>query len=372
MKVKEISIKNFRNYSDLFLQPNKNINVFVGKNASGKTNILEAISILISARSFRTSRDRELLKFNEDYFEILALIEKSGLDKDYQLIYERNKKKKYQVNLSNIKSLNELRMEGPLVSFVPEDLEIVKDGPALRRKYMDQAISNLDFIYRYNLKKYNSILKEKNSLLKERNKGLNTRLLFQAYNVQLASLGAYLILARKEFLDQVNKEIKDVHLSISGGEEVLDLVYQNSLKDLDHIKKIESSLYQDMMEALDRDLFVKYSTLGPHRDDFDILTNNISLKTYGSQGQKRSAVLSMKLVEINLIKARRNMAPIVLLDDVFSELDPKRRRMLIENLLDVQSFITMAEKKYLDEFKGFSSNIYLVDNSKVKLLDGGN
>ncbi|MDO5028175.1 MAG: DNA replication/repair protein RecF [Bacillota bacterium] len=372
MKIKEINIKNFRNYSDLFLQPNKNINVFVGKNASGKTNILEGISILISGKSFRTTRDKEILKFQEDFFEISALIEKSGLDKDYYLRYEKDKKKKYQINLSNISSLQELRMSSPLVSFVPEDLEIVKDGPALRRKFMDSAISNLDFIYRYNLKKYKNILKEKNSLLKERNKGLNTNLLFQAYNIQLASLGAYIIQARKEFLDQLNEKIKDLHLDLSAGKENLYLLYQNPLGQIANIKDLEKNLYSQMMEALERDLYVKYSTFGPHRDDFDILTNNISLKTYGSQGQKRTAVLSMKLIEIDLISQKRSLRPIVLLDDVFSELDSFRRKKLIDNLSKSQSFITMADEKYLDEFSDVSSNIYLVNDGKIKLIDGGN
>lgn len=372
MKIKEINIKNFRNYSDLSLQPNENINVFFGRNAVGKTNILEAIFMLISGKSFRTNKDKELLRFDEEFFEVNALIEKDGLEKDYFLRYEKNKKKKIQINLSNINTLKELRMESPIVTFVPEDLEIVKDGPAIRRKFIDEAISNLDLIYRYNLKKYNSILKEKNELLKVRNRRLNERLLFQGYNMQLASLGAYIVLARINFVKELNIEIKNIHFNISTGDEKLDIFYTSPLANIDDLKEIEKVMFSDMMKALERDLFVKYSTYGPHRDDISIITNDRDLKTYGSQGQKRSAILSMKIVELRLIEKKRKINPILLLDDVFSELDPVRRIKLIENIQGIQSFITMAEKKYLDEFNKENSNIYLVSKNNVKLINGGN
>ncbi len=372
MKIKEINIKNFRNYPYLSIKPNENINIFYGKNAAGKTNILEGISMLISGKSFRTNKDKEILKFGEEFFQIDALIENGGLEKDYFLEYSQNKKKKITVNLSNINSLKDLRRQGQIVTFIPEDLEIIKGGPSLRRKYIDTAISNLDLIYRYNLSKYNKILKEKNDLLKTRNKRLNEKFLFEAYNIQLASLGAYLVLGRIKFIRDLNKEIKDIHFNISDGDEKLDFSYISPLRDFEDIKDIEKELIRGLNSALEKDLFVKYSTYGPQRDDLEILANGRDLKIYGSQGQKRSAILSMKIAEISLIKKKKSSAPILLLDDVFSELDPLRRKRLIENIDGIQSFISMAEKKNVEEFKNILANIYLVKDSNIKKVNGGN
>lgn len=372
MKIKEIQIKNFRNYRHLNLKLNENFNVFFGRNGSGKTNILEAISMLISGKSFRTSKDKDVLNFDANAYEIDALIERQGLEKDYNLLYERDKKKKIQVNLSNVSTLRELRRESPLVVFIPEDMKIVKEGPSLRRKYLDEAISNLDLIYRYNLNKYNKILKEKNELLKVRNRNLNERLLFEAYNIQLASLGSYIVMGRKKYIDTLNEEIKDVHLNISDGDEIIYIKYESPLEQYNDLKEIENYMLEGLRKALDRDLFVKYSTYGPHRDDLEIFVNDRELKVFGSQGQQRSAIISMKIVEINLIEKYRNIRPILLLDDVFSELDSYRRKKLIDSISGIQSFITMAEKMYLEDFKNTNSNIYLVENNGVKQLNGGN
>ncbi len=372
MKIKEIQIKNFRNYSHLNLELNENFNVFFGKNGSGKTNILEAVSMLISGKSFRTGRDSELLNFHEDMYEIDALIERRGLEKDYNLVYKRDRKKRIQVNLSNVNTLRELRRESPIVIFVPEDLKTVKEGPSLRRRYLNEAISNLDLIYRYNLSKYNKILKEKNELLKRRNRNLNEKLLFEGYNIQLASLGSYIVKARKKYIDTLNREIKDIHLNISDGDEILLCNYQSPLAEFEDLKEIEIKMLEGLRSSLERDLYVKYSTYGPQRDDIEILFNDRDLKTYGSQGQQRSAILSMKIVEINLIIKNRNIKPILLLDDVFSELDSLRRQRLIESISGIQSFITMAEKMYLKEFNINKSNLYLVENGEVKKMNGGN
>lgn len=371
MRIKEINIRNFRNYEKLDLKLNENMNVFFGKNASGKTNVLEAVSMLISGKSFRTHRDANMVQFDKDFFQIDAIIEKEGLEKDYHLVYEKNRKKKIQINLSNVNTLKELRRESPLVVFMPEDLSIIKEGPSLRRRYLDNAISNLDLIYRYNLDKYNKILREKNDLLKFRNPRLNERLLFEAYNIQLASLGAYIVYSREKFLNIVNKNIKEIHLNISQDAEVLTLEYESEIDERENLRKIESELLEKMNKALTRDLKVKYSTFGPQRDDFSILVNNRDLKSFGSQGQQRSAVLSLKIIEIQLIKDRRDIKPILLLDDVFSELDPLRRSALIDNIGDIQSYITMAEDRYLEEFQNKKVNLYFVNNNEVKKINGG-
>lgn len=371
MKIKEIHIKNFRNYHYLNMELNENFNVFFGRNGSGKTNILEAVSMLISGKSFRTGKDREMLNFQTDFYEIEALIERRGLEKDYSLVYEKNKKKRIQVNLSNVKNLRELRRESPLVVFMPEDLKIIKEGPSYRRRYLDEAISNIDLIYKYNLNKYNKILREKNDLLKFRNLRLNEQLLFEAYNIQLASIGSYIVRARQKFIKSLNVEIKNIHLNISDGNENLTINYLSPLAAFEDLKDIENNMLEGLRDALERDLHVRYSTYGPQRDDLEILVNDRELKNYGSQGQQRSAVLSMKLTEIELIERNRDIRPILLLDDVFSELDSVRRRRLIEAISGIQSFITMTEKMYIREFMETNSHIYLVEKGGVEKVNGG-
>lgn len=181
-----------------------------------------------------------------------------------------------------------------------------------------------------------------------------------------------MVLGRIKFIRDLNKEIKDIHFNISDGDEKLDFSYISPLRDFEDIKDIEKELIRGLNSALEKDLFVKYSTYGPQRDDLEILANGRDLKIYGSQGQKRSAILSMKIAEISLIKKKKSSAPILLLDDVFSELDPLRRKRLIENIDGIQSFISMAEKKNVEEFKNILANIYLVKDSNIKKVNGGN
>lgn len=371
MKIKEIELYSFRNYNYLKLKPNEHINVFVGKNGIGKTNILEAISILISGKSFRTNRDRQIISFGDNKYQIDALINLRGMDKDYTISYELDKKKKMRINLSSITSLKELRRESPIVVFVPEELEIVKGGPALRRNFMDNLIGSVNLIYRYNVEKYKKILVQKNELLKKRNKNLNENLLFEAFNIQLASIGSYIIEERRNFLDVINSRLGKIHYHISENKEELHIDYKNPLKDVGNVKEIEAAMLKALRDVLSNDLMMKSSSFGPHRDDFPISFNNLDLKVYGSQGQQRSAVLSMKLTELQIIKEMSSVKPILLLDDVFSELDILRRERLIESLKDIQSFITMAEYKYIDEFKDINKNIYQVDENGVTLMDGG-
>lgn len=370
MKIKEISINNFRNYDSLKLNPNKNFNIFYGKNASGKTNILEAISMLISGKSFRTNRDRELLKFDKDSFNIDAIVEIRNLEKDYSLEYVKNRKN-IRINLSKIESIRSLRQSSPLITFIPEDLDIINGSPSLRRRFLDDAISNIDQIYNLNIKKYNQILNKKNELLKTRNKNLDARFLFEGYNIQLASLSGFIILKRIEFLKMLEKELRVIHRDISDEGEILKIEYSSPFKDLDDSKKIEREVLEALHNSLEKDLYVKYSTFGLHRDDFVIYANDKPLKNFGSQGQKRSAVLSLKICELKLIDRYRNTSPIILLDDVFSELDPIRREKLVLNLDGYQTFITMSDKRYLDNFKKIKEkNIYKVDNAKVEFIGG--
>ena len=369
MKIKEIQLENFRSYKHVEIHPNPYINIFLGKNASGKTNLLEAISMLISGKSFRTYLDKETLMFGADEYKIRALINMKGLDKDYEMTYNPKSKKDISINLTKVASLRDLRRDAPLVTFVPEDLEIVKKGPSLRRRFVDEGSSGLDLIYRYNLSKYNQILRQKNDLLKSKEHKLDKNMLLNAYNIQLASLGAYIINSRKKYVERLNETIGDIHPQISNGED-LKLVYKNPHVDYENIKQLEVSIYREFERSKPQDIFRRTSTTGLQRDDYDIILDGILARDYGSQGQQRNIVLSMKLAQLQLLKESKNIQPILLLDDVFSELDMYRRKRLIKYMENLQVFITMAETKYVEEFKNVNRNIYIIKDDEVRLMKG--
>lgn len=371
MKIKNLSLTNFRNYESLSLRPNPYMNIFYGKNASGKTNILESISMLISGGSFRTYKDKEILLFGKDYFRVGALISQEGLDKDYDLYYDLDRKKNLKVNLSKVQSLRDLRSKAPLVVFTPEDLDIIKGGPDLKRKLFDQILGLCDIIYRLNLQKFKSVLKEKNDQLKIRRHKLDKNILFESYNIQLASLGSYLIHRRRSFVEEFVQVLEQIHTYISGGEKI-SIKYQNPHLGLANIKDIEKALLEEYRRSLANDLYRRSSTTGPQRDNYIIYLDDLDARHFGSQGQQRNAILSIKLAQMQMIQKYKNTQPILLLDDVFSELDQERRSRLIDYVKNSQVFITMAEKKYLDEFAGFQANIYKLADNKVKLINGGN
>lgn len=371
MKIVEFSLKNYRNYEFLKINPSPYINVLYGKNASGKTNVLEAISMLLTGKSFKTHRDRQTIKHGEESYEIDALISIRGLEKDYHLTYGRQTSKDLSINLTKVTSLRDLRRDSPLVIFVPEDLEIIKKSPSHRRRFIDDGISTVDIIYRYNLQKYNQVLKNKNDLLKNRNTTLDQDILLDTYNIQLASLGSYLIYRRKNYIEDLEKIAGKIHKDIARSEK-LEINYKNELSDIDNMKTMEAELFRLLTDHKKQDLYRGTSTVGPHRDDYDIILDGHMARDFGSQGQQRSGILSLKFGQLELLKKNRDLDPILLLDDVFSELDINRREKLIQYIKDIQVFITMADKSYLREFDDTTKHIYFADNGNLSLIDGGN
>lgn len=371
MKIKSLKLINFRNYKALKMEPGANINILLGKNASGKTNILESISMLISGKSFRTYRDKEVLRFGQSFFKIQALISKEGLDKDYELVYDIDKKKNMTINLSKVSNLRELRNKSPLVVFMPEDLDIIKDGPQVKRYFFDEVLAICDIIYRLNLQKFKAVLKEKNNQLKYQRPGLDQKILFESYNIQLASLGSYLIARRRSFIEEFQEILRPIHYYISGQEHI-KIGYENPHTSHQSIRDIEQGLLEEYRKSMAQDLYRRRSHTGPQRDGYHISLDGLDSRSYASQGQQRSAVLSMKLAQLEIIKKYKKLEPILILDDVFSELDGQRRTKLIDYVKKYQVFISMAEKKYLEEFDQIDVKSYLVEDDSIKIIKRGN
>ncbi len=357
MIVKKIELENFRNYKslDLVLDPGKNI--LYGNNAQGKTNILEAIYICSTTKSHRSNKDIELIKFDEKESHIKIFLEKK--DKEYRIDVHlrKNKTKGIAVNGIPIKRASELFGVFNVIFFAPEDLNIIKNGPSERRKFMDLELCQLDKMYVHNLINYNQVLNQRNKLLKDINFNPKLEETLDLWDEQWVLYGKKIIKKREEFIKELSKIIKPIHEDLTNKEETIKIDYHKNTE----IKNFEKNLKRNRSN----DLKYKSTSVGPHRDDILFFNKDINIRTYGSQGQKRTIALSLKLAEIELVKKVIKDTPVLLLDDVLSELDSDRQNHLLERLNNIQTIITCTG---LDEFVENSFNIdkiFKVDNAKV-------
>ena len=356
LKVNSLKLKNFRNYDLLNVEFDGSTNIFYGNNAQGKTNILEAVYLSGTTKSHRGSKDRDMIRFGEDESHIETVVEKNGISYQIDMHLKKNSPKGIAINKMPIRKASELFGIVNLVFFSPEDLNIIKNGPAERRRFIDLELSQLDKVYLNNLSNYNRIVNQRNRLLKELSfsgkKELSDTL--EIWEMQMVQYGKRLIARRKEFVAQINEIIAKIHQKLTGGKESLQIIYEPSTGDL--------PFEQALKRYRDRDLRMKSTTVGPHRDDIGFLTGDMDIRRYGSQGQQRTASLSAKMAEIELIREETGEDPILLLDDVLSELDENRQYFLMENIGKLQTFITCTGvedsiSKYIKE-----STMYNVKN----------
>lgn len=351
MYIKNLKLKNYRNYNELDINFNKNLNVIYGDNAQGKTNILESMFICACARSHRTSKDSELVKFNEKSFEIKLYFEKSNIDYSIEISYGKEQGKLININEIPVKKIGNLMGNLNAVLFSPEDLQIVKEGPSDRRRFMDMTISQLKPSYFYDLQQYSKILAQRNNLLKEiqYNKSLLDTL--EIWNLNLVKTGARIIKARKEFIKRLSQKAENCHFKLTEGKEKLNLRYNSSIeiKDNYDIDLIEKNFLKTLDTLSHKEIQKNTTLCGPQRDDYELLLNELNVKMYGSQGQQRSSILSLKMGEIEIIKEETDEYPVLLLDDVLSELDKQRQIFLFKNLKGVQTFVTCTDKNFFDE-----------------------
>ncbi len=358
MYIKSLELENFRNYKNLNLSFDKGTTILYGDNAQGKTNILEAIYVSATTKSHKGSKDREIVNFEEEEGHIRTILEKDGLDYRIDMHLRKSKSKGIAINCEKIKKASELIGILNVVFFSPEDLNIIKDGPAYRRRFVDMELCQLDQFYIYNLNNYNKIINQRNKLLKDLYFNPSLRETLTIWDTQLESFGSKIIERREQFCGQLNEIIYDIHQKLSGGKEEIKIVYEPNVS--------ASDIGMMLQREQDRDIKTKMTSVGPHRDDFAFMVNGIDIRKYGSQGQQRTAALSLKLAEIELIKKITKECPVLLLDDVLSELDSNRQNHLLNSIGNIQTIITCTG---LDEFVNnrFEINkVYKIVNGTVE------
>ena len=322
MYIESLELKNYRNYQDLQLDFDKGTNIFYGDNAQGKTNILESVYLCGTTKSHRGSKDKEIIRFGEEESHIRMMIRKDELSYKIDMHLRKNKAKGVAINGLPIKKARELFGIVNLVFFSPEDLNIIKNGPGERRRFMDLELCQLDQIYLTDLAGYNHIVNQRNRLLKDLYMNPSLKETLDIWDMQMLQYGTKIIKKRKAFVRDLNQVIQDIHHNLTGGIEHLEVVYEPST---------EAEDFENVLKKnRERDIRMKMTSAGPHRDDLSFVVNGIDIRKYGSQGQQRTAALSLKLSEIYLVKEKIKDTPILVLDDVLSELDSNRQTYLLD------------------------------------------
>ena len=353
MWIKNIKLKNFRNYNYEQINLEKNINIFYGENAQGKTNIIEAIFLSSMGKSFRAKKDKEMIKLSENKAMIEILFNKK--DRDGKIKIELQNKKNVYLNGIKLKKLSELLGNINIVIFTPDDINILKGGPQNRRRFLDIMISQLKPNYMYNLNLYLKTLEQRNNYLrqiKEYNKDEN---LLEIWDEKLAEYAFNIYNYRNEFINKIKNKIKNIHSEITNNKEEIEIEYLTECESKEKYLKL-------LKDRRKLDIIKGYTTKGIHRDDFIIYINKKELNIYGSQGQHRTAILSLKLSELNIIYEETGEYPILLLDDFMSELDEKRREHFLKNIKNTQIIITCTEKF---DIENNNILIYNVKDGKV-------
>lgn len=355
MQIKSIELSNFRNYESLNIEFDENTTILYGDNAQGKTNILEAAYISGTSKSHKGSKDKEIIKFGKEEAHIKTLAIKDNREYQIDIHLKNNKSKGIAINRVPIKRASDLFGILNIVFFSPEDLNIIKDGPSERRRFIDMELCQIDKIYLSDLTNYNKALNQRNALLKNiygNNSLLDT---LSVWDDQLTLYGKKIIKRREKFIEDINIVIKSIHSVITGNKENIDIKYEPNIEDI--------FFYDELIKNKEKDIRMATTSVGPHRDDISITVNGIDVRKFGSQGQQRTCALSMKLSEIRLVEQIIGEKPVLLLDDVLSELDSNRQNYLLDCIKETQTIITCTG---LDEFIKNAFNV----NKVFKVTDG--
>ena len=357
MYIEQINLKNFRNYDGQEIVLNPHINVFYGNNAQGKTNILESIFLCGFGKSFRTSKEREMIKLQKDFLEVNIKYQKSDRDGKIRIILSN--KKQIEVNGVKIKKLSELVGNLNLVIFTPDDIQILKNGPDKRRRFLDMMIGQLRPNYVYTLNLYLKTLEQRNNYLRQIKEENKSEEMLEIWDEKLAEYAEIICKYRKEFIEKIKEQIKVIHPKITENNEILNLIY---ITECDN-KETYLSLLKQRRKL---DIIKGFTTKGIHRDDFKVFINDKEIGIYGSQGQHRTAILTLKLAELYVIYNEIGEYPILLLDDFMSELDENRRKSFLQYIQDTQVIITCTDKMELENMSlGKEYNLYQVKNGQI-------
>ncbi len=343
MVIGSLCLKNFRNYEELQVEFSENVNVLYGNNGQGKTNILEALFLCAVGKSFRTSKETEMIRNDQEEFRVGISI-RQDINESVSVSLNRKKQKAIQVNGLYLRKMGQLMGSLLAVLFSPEDMLLISEGPSLRRRFLDIAISQLKPSYFYNLQQYNKIVAQKNTLLRDIKRFGKKNDVLSVWNQQQADIGFQIMKERIFFTEKVSYFAKQKHEYLSRETERLEIGYDSSILK-ESGRELSSELFFELLERNEeREVEREISLLGPHRDDLSLFLNGMDLKKYGSQGQKRTAVLSMKMAEWEIMKQDTGRMPLLLLDDVLSELDGPRQELLLSCTAGAQVFLTCTSK----------------------------
>ena len=374
MRIKKLKVENFRNLENLDIEFSEGVNIIYGNNAQGKTNIIESIYIFSFGKSFRANKDIELLKFDKEYF--LSNIKIMKKDRELEMDFGFDKisnKKMIKVNGVIQKKISDIIGKLNVVVFKPEDIKIVTDSPSIRRKYIDYLISSISKSYLENITKYKKVMEERNNLLKEiklrlkgsKNLDETDSNFLDVYDKLLSKLNCEIYNERKRVIEKLNNYIYDIHLKLTEN-------YINNeklhIKYVSNVAEDNEKMYNNLSKSRLTDINKGYTSLGIHRDDYIISINSLDVSIYGSQGQKKSSIISLKLSELKVIEEVIGEKPVLLLDDYMSELDERRRLKFLDIIEDIQIIITTTHKISID---GKENTYFYVDNGKIERKKNG-
>ncbi len=362
MYVTGLQFKNYRNLNDGIIEPSKNINVIYGNNAQGKTNILESLWLFCGGHSFRGAKENEFIKFGENFSRIKVKFYSQGREQEAEILYNGGKK---EVTINGVKKHSSTSLIGKYtaVIFSPEDLNLVKRGPSARRRFIDSAICRERIQNAVIISKYNQTLTQRNALLKDIYKHPELRTMLEIWDENLCNLGSKLVFQRLKYIEKIIEYAKEYHNGISDKKEKLEIKYIStcSAKEGDSVEEIYEKFKKCLKNSVNDDCRTGFTNIGPQRDDFEIIINQKKAKVFASQGQQRSAVLSLKLAEAKVLSEMTGENPVILLDDVLSELDKKRQSFLLNKISDYQVFITCCD---------FEEDDYLKNGKKFFIEEG--
>ena len=365
MKVERLDFENFRNLENSSIIPDENVNVIYGENANGKTNLLEALWLFCGGHSFRGSKENEMVAFGSDHFRLKMDFYSGEREQNSEIFVDKNKRS-IRLNGVDKSSSSYLTEVFCCVVFSPEHLSLIKQGPNLRRRFLDAAICQHRIRYASLLSDYNRIINQRNALLKDIYRHPELKETLAIWDDSLTIAGAQILKERFDYLKALREPAAKYHAGISGESEELDIIYRCTAKadEADSISILRDKLSRAFRESSNDDCRTGVTSVGPHRDDLDIMINGISARRFGSQGQQRSAVLSMKLSEAELLYKKHEERPVILLDDVLSELDNKRQDFLLNKIGGYQVFVTCCEESSKEQLK--AGKVFYIKNGEIK------
>lgn len=375
MIVRSLALMNFRNYEKLEMEFSPAVNILFGDNAQGKTNVLEAVYLAGTTKSHKAAKDREMIRLGEDEAHLRMIVEKEITPGDAEAGTEaRTISHKIDMHLKAgrakgiaidgvpVRRSQDLFGMVHMIFFAPEDLNMIKSGPGERRRFLDMEISQVDKIYLHNLTQYNKALQQRNNLLRQIAAEEQPKDMLSVWDEQLVRFGTVVIKEREKFVEKLNVLASDVHRRLTGGKERLEMVYEPNVRPEDFAGKLARHGEIDLIQ--------RTTLVGPQRDDIRFMIDGIDIRKFGSQGQQRTAALSVKLSEIDLFRAETHEDPVLLLDDVFSELDRNRQNYLLTSIGDIQTLITCTGLEEFVAYKKDTGNIYKVVEGTVERYNG--